>query len=204
MPPRSVVALIVLFWVGSIVFLIYEEYYPWWRTDAPPPFLVELADEASPLSARWSIYRGDQKIGSANTVMTCLRDDSIELASTIENLELSLGLPPIHVHVRIVKQHTIQRVTRDGQLLTLNSRMHLVFTAVGQRIEVLGDDDLARRLLGLSPAQDAVEGGGGRAAAGARAVDAVDDVDAVGDDGGDVVVRVLSHGRTSPQPSRSR
>ena len=74
----------------------------------------------------------------------------------------------------------------------------------------------ARRLLGLLAAQDAVERGGGGAASGAGAVDAVDDVDAVGDDGGDAFVVVLSvlsvlrvllllsHGRTSPQPSRSR
>jgi hypothetical protein len=132
MPPRLIVALIIAFWVGSIAYLIYDEYYPWWRTDAPPPFLVELADEASPLQAEWSIYRGGQKIGSASTLMTCLKDDTVELTCTIENLDLNVGL----VQARIIKHYTVQRVTRDGQLVTLFSRLHFVMTALGMTIEI--------------------------------------------------------------------
>jgi len=136
MPPRFIVAIIVAFWVGSIGYLIYEEYYPWWRTDAPPPFLIELADEASPLAAQWSIYRGNQKIGSASTIMTCLKDDTVELASTIENLDLNSGVPPLNIQVKIIKHHTVQRVTREGHLVTLFSRLHFVVSGIGLRVEI--------------------------------------------------------------------
>lgn len=138
MPPRSIVGLIVVFWLSSIAFLIYREYWPWWRTDAPPPFLVELADEAEPLVAHWSIQRGDQKVGSSITTMTCLKDNTIELSSTINNFEINLQALHLNVQVRINTLSTVQRVNREGQLLTIRSRlqMHLQVPAIGQRVEL--------------------------------------------------------------------
>lgn len=134
MPPRFLVAFIVVFWVGTIAYLIYEEYWPWWRTDAPPAFIVEMADEASPLVTQWSIYRGDKKVGSISTTMTCLKDDTIELESTIEDLmfEVPAVLVPVTVHFHITKLRTVQRVRRDGQLVRVRSKLNLAIGAFGK------------------------------------------------------------------------
>ncbi len=136
MPPRYVVATIIAFWIGSIAFLIHREYWPWWRTDAPPPFIVELADEASPLTAQWSIYRGEHRVGSASTTMTCLKNNTIELSSTIDNLEINMQALVYSVQIRITKLHTIQRATRDGQLLSVHSRLQLAIIALGQKFDM--------------------------------------------------------------------
>ena len=137
MPPRSVVVVILVFWIASISYLIYRDYYPWWRTDAPPPFLVELADEAAPLVAQWSIYRGDQKVGSVTTQMTCLKDESIELSSTIEELQIDMQALGFSVRIRVSRMQTIQRVTRkEGRLLSLDSDLHLALIALGQKFDM--------------------------------------------------------------------
>lgn len=136
MPPRYVVATIIAFWIASIGYFIYREYLPWWRTDAPPPFLVELADEAAPLIGHWSVHRGDQKIGSASTKMTCLKDNTVELASEIENLEINMQALAFSVQIRITKLRMIQWVTREGQLLRARSRLQLALIALGQKFEM--------------------------------------------------------------------
>ena len=136
MPPRTIVGLILVFWLFSIAYLVYREYWPWWRTNAPPPFLVELADEAEPLVAHWSIQRGDQKVGSAITTMTCLKDNTIELSSTINNFEFNVHVPPFPpVSVKVPTLHTMQRVTRDGQLVSVRSRLQLHVMALGLKLE---------------------------------------------------------------------
>src|SRR5258708_1396773 len=54
MPPRNVVCVIVAFWLTATGYLAYREWWPWMRADSPPPFTVELADEATPQNAHWS------------------------------------------------------------------------------------------------------------------------------------------------------
>ena len=132
MPPRVVVVLIIAFWLGSTGWLIHRQWWPWLNADAPPPFTVELADEAAPLVAHWTIWRGNQKIGHAITKMTCLKDDSFDLYSAIDNLEFeSFG-----VRVKVPKLITTQNVTREGALRTVKSRMDLALFIVGDRFDI--------------------------------------------------------------------
>jgi hypothetical protein len=133
MPPRIVVGFIIAFWLGAVGYLAYREWLPWLRADSAPPFTVELADEAAPQHARWSIWRGDQKIGNLTTRMTYLKDDSFELFSAIDNLEIR----QFGVETKVSKLVTSQHVTREGQLRGLSSRLQLWIAAFGQKFEIV-------------------------------------------------------------------
>ncbi len=120
MPPRIISFIIVAAWLSAISWLGYREWWPYWRADSPPPFTVELADEATPLIAHWSIWRGERKIGMAQTRMSVQRDDTVLLHSTIDNLDLTI--------VKVPRLATVQRVTREGQLLSITSTLQLLLT----------------------------------------------------------------------------
>jgi hypothetical protein len=125
--------MIVAFWLVSTGWLAYREWWPWLRTDTSPPFTVELADEAAPQYAQWSIWRGDRKIGAASTTMSCRKDDTFELQSTIDHLEwLEAGA----VKIIVPRLSTVQKVTRDGQLLSINSNLRLTVNAPGKDLEM--------------------------------------------------------------------
>jgi hypothetical protein len=121
MPPRIVTALIVAFWLCSLGWLGYHKWLPWLRDDSPPPFTVELADEASPPTARWGIWRNNQRLCSLYTRMAVQRDDSFELQSNIENMALEFGL----VTFKISSFQTVQKVTRKGELLSIRSNLQM-------------------------------------------------------------------------------
>lgn len=135
MPPRIIVAVIVAFWFASTGYLAYREWWSWRQTDAPP-FTVELADEAAPQTAFWSIWRNDQKIGQAMTRMTCEKDDTVELLSSIDKLELTVTSLGVSVQIAVPKLLTIQKVTRDGKLLSIDSRIQILLDALGQKFEL--------------------------------------------------------------------
>lgn len=117
MPPRIVTASIVGFWLFTLGWFAYREWLPWLRADSPPPFTVELVDEAAPLIAHWKIWRGDKMIGSLTTRMTAQKDDTFELYSSIENLAVS--------GFKVQKLTTVQKVTRTGQLLSFHSKLEI-------------------------------------------------------------------------------
>lgn len=136
MPPRFVIALIVGFWLLATGWLVYREWWPWLQPDSPPPFTVELADEAAPLIANWTIWRDDQRLCTSVTKMTSQKDDSFELESTIENLEVEMDAFIHKVQIKITKLRTVQKVARDGKLLAVDSKLQIHLAAVGQKFDM--------------------------------------------------------------------
>jgi hypothetical protein len=131
MPPRIVAIIIVAFWLFSSGWLAYREWWPWLQADTPPPFTVELADEAAPLYAQWSIWRVDRKVGSASTRMVYRKDNTFELNSTVEHLEWLEAAGAVKIVVP--RLSTVQKVTRDGQLLAMTSNLQIEVTIPGQQ-----------------------------------------------------------------------
>jgi hypothetical protein len=136
MPPRLVVALIGAFWLASVGYLAYHEWWPWLRADSPPPFTVELADEAAPQSAQWSVLRGGQKIGAVTTRMSVRKDDTFELTSHVKNLDLSVSALGFAARVKVQRLVTVQHVTREGKLLDVESRLEMSIGALGQTFDL--------------------------------------------------------------------
>ena len=134
MPPRLAVVAIALFWLASMGWLAYRDWWPWWRADSPPPIAVELADEAAPQVAHWSLWRGDKKIGAAMTTLTCQKDDSIKLSSAITDLDLEMGALALKVQIKILNLTTDQYVSREGELRSLESKIDLRISVAGENL----------------------------------------------------------------------
>jgi hypothetical protein len=126
MPRRSFSLAIVAFWLATMAWLAYREIGPLLRAGQPPPFAIDLADEAQ-LHApriRWAILRvvnGEEtRIGRARTWVTYrAADDSYELHNQTEQLTLG-GLV---LSVRVPRMETVYRVGRDGDLRQMTTEL---------------------------------------------------------------------------------
>lgn len=64
MPSRSLISLIIVFWLGMMSWVVYKEVWPHWQADSPPPFTIDLTDEAQPNGphhVRWRILINAQE-----------------------------------------------------------------------------------------------------------------------------------------------
>src|SRR5262245_58802762 len=73
MPPRQLTVAIVVGWLASSGWLFHRELWPNLRPGEPPPYTIDLADEAQrhdiPIAIRWAILRGGQPIGQLHTTV---------------------------------------------------------------------------------------------------------------------------------------
>src|SRR2546428_9143554 len=100
MPARSLVLAITLFWIATTGWLFHRELWPRLRPGQPPPYTIDLADEAVRKGPKipWSVFRGNKKVG---VVQTWIRyrewDDTFELYSDAARLDWGqIGLFTIH------------------------------------------------------------------------------------------------------------
>ncbi|HLW65650.1 MAG TPA: hypothetical protein VKS79_10050 [Gemmataceae bacterium] len=82
--------LIVSFWLGTLGWFGYREVWPRLFPGRAPPFVIELADEATIQGQTfWTIYREDQEIGKAKTSLRYLNaEDNFELVCEMKDVEL--------------------------------------------------------------------------------------------------------------------
>jgi hypothetical protein len=110
---------ILLFWMATTGWFFHRDLWPRLRPNQPPPFTIDLADEARrhSIPTRWKMSRGDKLIGSVKTdVQYRDADDSFALKSEVENLALGVG----PLLLRASKITSVYRVTREGQLLAIS------------------------------------------------------------------------------------
>ncbi len=114
MPSRRVLVLIVAFWLATTGYAVYRDLWPRLVASGPPPFEVDLADEARPnLTARWQVWRGDQKVGRLTTRMSYNdADDTFSFTHTYTNLQFDFG----KVRILIPDLTNTTRVSRSGDL----------------------------------------------------------------------------------------
>jgi hypothetical protein len=117
MPPRLVVAVIVIGWLAAATWLASDKWRSG-RTDQAPAFVVELADEVAPQHASWILYRGDTRIGSAETRMAPRKDGRFDLTTRLRDFELESGA----VRVKVTSFQVTRTVTRTGELVSLDAR----------------------------------------------------------------------------------
>jgi hypothetical protein len=129
MPPRFVVAAIVVGWLATVAWLTSDKWRPD-RAGQAPAFVIELADEVAPQHATWILYRGGKRIGSAETRMAPRKDGRFDLTTRLRDLELDSGA----VQVKAPGFHVTRTVTRTGELVSLDARANLL------RVQGLGID----------------------------------------------------------------
>src|SRR5438094_713202 len=93
MPSRPAIALIVAFWLGTVGVSFYRDVWPRLVATGPPPLSIDLAEEASPnVSVKWTISRGDRKIGRLTTHMSYNdTDDTFLQRHDYQQLEVEFG-----------------------------------------------------------------------------------------------------------------
>src|SRR4051794_15800340 len=64
MPTRYLSLFILIFWLGTTSWLLYREVGPRLWPGAPPPYRIDLTDEAqSNIQTQWSILQDDKEKG---------------------------------------------------------------------------------------------------------------------------------------------
>lgn len=129
MPPRLAVVAIVLLWLAAAGWFAVRDLAPLWRAGGPPPYTIELADEAThkPLPVLWVLTRNGQPLGRATTKTTYSdADDTFELSLTAAELVL---LDAGVMKVVAEKFTDAIRVTREGELRAMHTETALKATS---------------------------------------------------------------------------
>jgi hypothetical protein len=126
MPARFLCVAIVVFWLATTGWLCMRDITPALRAGQPPPFTIDLADEAQEhaLKIRWAILRdtasGETRIGRAKTWITYrAADDTFELHNDTDGLSLGSGI----LTVRVPHMTTVYRVRPDGSLVAMTAKI---------------------------------------------------------------------------------
>jgi hypothetical protein len=114
MPSRLGVGLIVLFWLATTGYVVEREVLPRLGSDAAPAIRIDLSDEATQtVPARWSVWRGTEKVGSLTTRMEHVReDDTFQFISTYSQIRVEVA----GVRFEAPQLTTTIRVGRAGDL----------------------------------------------------------------------------------------
>lgn len=67
MPPRPTAFAIVAFWLATTAWLGYRDLWPRLAPGVPPPFTIDLADEAQARPVQWDVLKGGRRTGRALT-----------------------------------------------------------------------------------------------------------------------------------------
>src|SRR5262249_10575604 len=74
MPSRYTVMLIVAFWLGTSSWLFYHDLWPRLTPGVPPPFSIDLADEAQAQPILWVVNHNGRRTGRAYIKTEYLKD----------------------------------------------------------------------------------------------------------------------------------
>jgi hypothetical protein len=131
---------IVTFWLATTGWLFQRDLWPRLRPGQPPPYTIDLVDEARRAQAapiRWTVFRDDQEFGYARTEVRFHEpDDTFELHCRFELKPAPRGgLLPVHIQT-VQSQY---RITREGQLRAVAVDAHALLAGVEVHGRVQGE-----------------------------------------------------------------
>lgn len=152
MPSRLGVGLIVLFWLATTGFLFDRDVLPRLRSDAPPAFRIDLADEATQtVPVRWTVWRGDTPVGTLNTKMEYREsDDTFAFVSQYRGLRVEFDATQLKLRCDIPDLRLTVRVGRAGDLREQDMAGTLAGTALVGPVplgELTADATLTSRVV---------------------------------------------------------
>jgi hypothetical protein len=139
MPSRSIILAIVVFWLATTGWLIYRDLRLRLLPGEPPPYTIDLADEAEMSTIRWSVFRDDhpKPTGYAKTkVRYNEADDMFEISG-----EFKLWSSGIMQGSADMLFEGVYSVTREGRLRAIDARATL-FQATDARTTLLKGTDV--------------------------------------------------------------
>jgi hypothetical protein len=133
MPPRWVSAAIIVGWIASAVWLFRLELWPSLEPGAPPPFTIDLIEEAqtTKVPITWHVTQNGQYTLNAKTsVEHRVKENDFTLRAVFtprSPQEEGDKLPAESQKISIESLNSAYRVTPDGQLLDLEITMKFVY-----------------------------------------------------------------------------
>jgi hypothetical protein len=120
MPSRTVVGLIVAFWLSATGLAFYRDLWPRIAASGPPPLAIDLSDEATQyVPVHWTILRdskdiwGERPIGTLQTKLAYRdADDTFEFISQYKDVRIEAGV----LELVIPEATTRTQLTRSGSL----------------------------------------------------------------------------------------
>jgi hypothetical protein len=124
MPPRWLCVGIIAFWLTTMGWLVWSEVRDELAPDEPPPYVIDLVDEAQPELAhiRWVVWVGDERQDTARFSGTTWiehheREDEFTLHFRLDpgltgSGRIDLGL------VKLKRMESEYRVDREGRLVS--------------------------------------------------------------------------------------
>lgn len=119
MPSRPALLGILLFWLLTTGFVVRRDVLPRLFADAPPPLLIDLADEATQQAPTfWTVTRGGQKVGRLGTRMKYEAEtDAFRFVSTYSDLKIDFDAGKLlQLAVQVPSLETTTTVGRAGDL----------------------------------------------------------------------------------------
>ena len=124
MPSRPVVVLILAFWTATLGFVFYRDLWPRLAASGPPPIAVDLADEASQfVPVRWTVLRGDEKVGRLTTRMAYVdADDTFAFTHKYSQVQFDFSgarvvIPDLTTTTRVTRAGTLREQSLEGKLV---------------------------------------------------------------------------------------
>ena len=124
MPTRWTIFGIIVFWLGTMGYVGYRDVWPYWMATRPPSILIDLSDEATQaVPARWTVYRGTERIGSLTTTM---RYDATDNTYQFRSKYTELQFDDKIFRCSIPELEIVAKVSRTGELRgqTMAGKMH--------------------------------------------------------------------------------
>ena len=125
MPPRWLSIPIIVFWLATTGWLLYQDVWPLLLSGQPPPYTIDLEDEVQNGKIRtgWTVSYNDRPYLYAQTwVEFNAADDAFSLMATIYPPTATEGVnhaDPFGGVIRIKKVTSEYRVARNGDLRSL-------------------------------------------------------------------------------------
>lgn len=117
MPSRLTTLAIIAFWLATTGWYVSRDILPRLRAPAPPPYVIDLADEAlrQAVPIRWVLYRNGKKVAPIRTSVKYEKtDDSFEMTSLMAS---EVEFTVLGQQITIKKFENSYRVNRAGHLL---------------------------------------------------------------------------------------
>jgi hypothetical protein len=148
MPPRWLSIVIVGFWLTTSALFFWREWWPYLEPAAPPPFTIELLDEArDSVPGTWRVSRNGEYILRGKTnVDHNAAENTFTLWAEFQQ-PFGKAAKPAAGALTIQGMSSRYRVTPEGRLLHLNASVGARYlpplgatrTPVGATVELSGD-----------------------------------------------------------------
>jgi hypothetical protein len=142
MPPRWLCLVILAFWLSTTGYLIvWPQLRDMLATDEPPPYTIDLADEAQGNHAtHWQVSHNDQDSHTAESTVKYLGDDTFELGMV---LRARPRVPEAPRGLAVVQRiESTYVVSREGNLLRTRTRAHFDLPVTGDELTVAFDGEV--------------------------------------------------------------